>query len=627
CPGFVQATVTLDLEAACEGDEVEIEFTAIVGSRVSVSGAGLARGGGAFAVSQSEQVLQRKQWVFPNLVKAGPHTIAAGQYTHQVVTVIEPFWPSSCTQHPEGFVQYSFHAQILRMNKPPSFATTIHSNYSSNSYNNSNNSSSNKGPASILSATKEFMVMNYSYDSLSYDMSGSSAFGGIGIGPMPPRASFSSCSSNSNSLHGSSSINSHRTSTTSAASSVSFSGSSSGSPKSLSYIHPCSTNTLHSRALSRSSFNNPSSYFNPNISPRLSPCLSPVHPGLSAGGHSINVGGLGLVPTPHSHFTTILSPKKLVPIEVAIPSETLHFGQTVPVTITVHPFMEGTMFSGQEVVIMDAHFGVLETRHARSANSSTMKDKVVRERVDLFVPNTCVGSWPQSRNGWTRTVNIKMPTSMLDSGRRNSSSSSNSNTSENNNDNSQSGLHPPNGSLSPLWPWISKSNNSNKHGYDCDGGNGHDNGHRPRSPTMSLLMPKGPSSNKSHRSSFQLPKSPKMPKSPTTTAEFRQQQQQQQRSLLTQSLRSKYYDITHQLIIVLKVRTSGEKDKQAEDVEIRLDFQIVHPLPGGTDTPMATEYHPVAAFSFDGDEFLPLAFEAIHQRQEKIANSSNLLRV
>lgn len=77
-------------------------------------------------------------------------------------------------------------------------------------------------------------------------------------------------------------------------------------------------------------------------------------------------------------------------------------------TIVMNPFSEWTPFAGQEVVVMDATFGIEQIRHARSANR-IIKDRIYKDYTELYVPSTCIGSWPQSRNGWKRTLNIKLP--------------------------------------------------------------------------------------------------------------------------------------------------------------------------------------------------------------------------
>ncbi|KAG0007159.1 hypothetical protein BGZ65_001704 [Modicella reniformis] len=385
-PGFVQATITLELDGTTEGDEVEIIFKAVIGSKVPI------QGGLWDSESRSEEVLQKKRWIMP-VKKAGPKTIAAGTYKHEVFTTIDPSWPSSCTTQTEGYVQYTFQAQIT--------TTSI-----------------TRVAVALLSTTQEFLVINHNL-------------------PMLP-----------------------------------------SSPSLLS----------------------PSPY-------------PPTY-------------------TPHS--TLVVSDQKSLPVQVSIPSETLMFGQSVPVTIQVHPFKEDSRFVGQEVVIMEARFRIQETRHARSTNHS-IKDKLVKDIVELKVPGTSMGSWPQGRNGWKRTITIKMPSSVLDPPPSPTTSVSSFPGSKRASVNS---------ALSSV-SWVSTS-------------------------SASTVSNSGPP------------------------------------VFLRASLKSKYYDVMHQLVISLKVRTSGEKDKQSEDVEIRLDLKIAHPMPTGTDA--LPEYHPVAAFSFDGDEFLTLPF-------------------
>lgn len=202
------------------------------------------------------------------------------------------------------------------------------------------------------------------------------------------------------------------------------------------------------------------------------------------------------------HSTLVVSPKKSLPVQVSIPSETLMFGQGVPITIHAYPFEEDSSFAGQEAVIMEARFRVQEVRHARSSNH-TIKDRLVKDIVELRVPGTLMGSWPQGRNGWKRTVTVKMPYSTLE----------------------------PN---PPSIPSVTSKRSS-------------------LSSTLSAI------STSSTGSSI-ISNASRSEKSKTS---------QKSQSFLRASLRSKYYDVTHQLLIGLKIRTSGEKDKQAEDVEIR----------------------------------------------------------
>lgn len=246
--------------------------------------------------------------------------------------------------------------------------------------------------------------------------------------------------------------------------------------------------------------------------------------------------GGGLPPTLTPHSTLAISPKKSLPVQVSIPSDTLMFGQSVPVTIQAHPFKEGSLFAGQEAVIMEARFLIQEVRHARSSNYTT-KDRLVKDIVELRVPGTSIGSWPQGRNGWKRTITLKMPCSALDPNPSTAHYSSYSKRS----------------SLSSSLSGISTASGS----------------------SMTSNVSRG---EKTRTSQKPLP-------------------------FLRASLKSKYYDVSHQLVIALRIRTSGEKDKQAEDMEIRLDFSIAHPMPDSADMP---EYHPIAAFSFEDDEFLPL---------------------
>ncbi|KAG0300694.1 hypothetical protein BGZ98_008973 [Dissophora globulifera] len=200
-----------------------------------------------------------------------------------------------------------------------------------------------------------------------------------------------------------------------------------------------------------------------------------------------------------AHTITVTSSKKGIPLQVAIPFDTVVFGQTVPVTVSVDSFLDTSVFAGREVVIMDARFGIHEIRQMRSLNNIVDK-KVVVETFEIQVPGTSGGSWPQSRNGWRRTVDVQIPQSYFETVM--------------------------------------------------------DSAATPQQTSINSGMPR----------------------------------------LLT-SLKSKYYDVEHQLVVVLKVRTSGEKDKHAETLDLRLDLKIVHPLPD--DMASAAEYQSIAAFLFE----------------------------
>ncbi|KAF8949797.1 hypothetical protein BGZ46_004939, partial [Entomortierella lignicola] len=395
-PGLVQATVTLELDTPWEGDEVEIQFRAVIGSKISAKGSG-------FNISLSEQVLQRKRWVLP-VTKLGPNLISAGIYTHQVCTIIEPNWPSSSTEHAEGFVRYSFCAQITRM-------------------------SATKTTTPILITVQEFLVLNLNSSCENYsnynnynqcnnfskfDFHGKESYndsimGGISYSNRSSyNKSFLSNISYSNLNRPSLSNLNIRNLSNTCLSSIGFSNHKKQDINN-SYISNAGykNHTKHKyttgSSMSNISYNNHNNYSNSvNSSASYRINTKPGFPMLP----NSTVGVLPATSTPHS--VSVLSPKKSVPIEMTIPSETLVFGQRVPITIAVSPFSEWTSFAGQELIVMEARFGIEQTRHARSANR-IVKDKIIKDFSEIYVPSTYMGSWPQSRNGWKRTVTIKLP--------------------------------------------------------------------------------------------------------------------------------------------------------------------------------------------------------------------------
>ncbi|KAG0255805.1 hypothetical protein BG011_004928 [Mortierella polycephala] len=154
-PGYIQATVTFETANECVGDEVEIVFKAVVGSKTPGVATSVPDG---LQMEQmctlhiSEHIIQKRRWLLP-LETTGPHKIAPGKYVRKVYAVIDPSWPSSCT-HAGGFVRYSFHAQLSKV--------VSASNISINTNNNNNHTAPpSKFSSSILKTSKEFLVANY----------------------------------------------------------------------------------------------------------------------------------------------------------------------------------------------------------------------------------------------------------------------------------------------------------------------------------------------------------------------------------------------------------------------------------------------------------------------------------
>ncbi|KAF9190497.1 hypothetical protein BGZ51_008536 [Haplosporangium sp. Z 767] len=162
--------------------------------------------------------------------------------------------------------------------------------------------------------------------------------------------------------------------------------------------------------------------------------------------------------------------KKTLPVELSIPSENVTLGQTIPLTIHMRPIKEGTYYYGQEILVLESRFMIYELRHIRSTQSE-MNAKVVKVPIDLAVAGVAsMAPWPQSAEGWTRTVDVAIP------------------------------------------------------------------------------LPSQCFGSGSHLS-------------------------------LTPSMKSKYYDISHQLVVSMKIRTSSERDRQAEENETQLEIQVMPPKP------------------------------------------------
>ncbi|KAF9116466.1 hypothetical protein BGX27_002498 [Mortierella sp. AM989] len=343
-PGMVQATVTLELDTACEGDEV----------------------------------LQRKRWVLP-VTKLGPHVISAGTYSRQVSALIEPSWPSSCMEHPEGFVQYSFHARITKMSVTkatmPLLTTSqeflvLNLNNSCENYSNYNDYNQCNSVSKFNLHGKEnysnSCVSNISYSSNNKHNYSNSCLSNVSYSNLGRQNFSNSCHNNVSYNH----HNKHLLNNT--------------------YISNNAYNSLNkhhygNNGIGNAGYNNHNNHNNygNSVSSNISYNIRTKHSFFIL--PNSTVGALPAASTPHT--VSVLSPKKSVPMEMSIPSETLVFGQRVPITIVVNPFSEWTPFVGQEIVVMEARFGIEQTRHARSANR-IIKDKIIKDFAEINVPST-----------------------------------------------------------------------------------------------------------------------------------------------------------------------------------------------------------------------------------------------
>ncbi|KAI8602343.1 hypothetical protein EDD21DRAFT_372115 [Dissophora ornata] len=98
--------------------------------------------------------------------------------------------------------------------------------------------------------------------------------------------------------------------------------------------------------------------------------------------------------------------KRSLPFLVTIPSKTLCFGQVVPVTIQVKPCITSSELEGQEIIVTNVSFALQETRTGRA-----LYTKDVHQLTERFINLSVNTGWPQSIEGWERTIFVSLPSS------------------------------------------------------------------------------------------------------------------------------------------------------------------------------------------------------------------------
>lgn len=99
--------------------------------------------------------------------------------------------------------------------------------------------------------------------------------------------------------------------------------------------------------------------------------------------------------------------KASLPIQVSEPAQMV-LGQSLPVTLAVGTFTQGSKHAGQAPVVLSAQFKLLETRHAEPTGNASLHH--VHEVVN--VPLLTDASFlPQGDDRWSRTVHVTAPSS------------------------------------------------------------------------------------------------------------------------------------------------------------------------------------------------------------------------
>ncbi|KAI1320380.1 hypothetical protein EDD11_001182 [Mortierella claussenii] len=95
-----------------------------------------------------------------------------------------------------------------------------------------------------------------------------------------------------------------------------------------------------------------------------------------------------------------------LPYAFTIPADTLHFGQVVPITLQLDSFRPGSAQVGEEIHVVNASFTLRETKTFRA-----MFVRDMHETAEKLLHIAVSTGWPQSVEGWERTVNVSLPSS------------------------------------------------------------------------------------------------------------------------------------------------------------------------------------------------------------------------
>ncbi|KAG0342978.1 hypothetical protein BG000_010871 [Podila horticola] len=101
-----------------------------------------------------------------------------------------------------------------------------------------------------------------------------------------------------------------------------------------------------------------------------------------------------------------LAIQKSLPVQASIPSKVVMMGQMVPVTIRLSPYLATSKYAGQEAVVLGATFKVKQKHLVRGRGSRESEGVIVYENCLNYALNE---GWPQNKDGWERTVDIRIP--------------------------------------------------------------------------------------------------------------------------------------------------------------------------------------------------------------------------
>ncbi|KAG0344647.1 hypothetical protein BG005_001746 [Podila minutissima] len=95
-----------------------------------------------------------------------------------------------------------------------------------------------------------------------------------------------------------------------------------------------------------------------------------------------------------------------LPVEASIPSEVVAMGQVIPVTVKLSPYLAVSKYAGQEAVLLGATFKVKQKHLVRCRGFHVGEGVAAYDNCLNFA---LAEGWPQSKDGWERTVDIRIP--------------------------------------------------------------------------------------------------------------------------------------------------------------------------------------------------------------------------
>jgi len=95
-----------------------------------------------------------------------------------------------------------------------------------------------------------------------------------------------------------------------------------------------------------------------------------------------------------------------LPVQASIPSAVVAMGQLVPVTVQLSPYLAASKYAGQEAVVLGATYKVKQKHLVRCRGFHVGEGVVAYDNCLNFALNE---GWPKNKDGWERTVDIRIP--------------------------------------------------------------------------------------------------------------------------------------------------------------------------------------------------------------------------